>query len=90
MFEKRLRIFLSVLAFALPVLVVRLAELQLVHGAHYRARAEQAVISAPSQLPFVRATIRARRGEPLVRADAHWAAKVDSAIPAADAPRAHA
>ncbi len=64
MFEKRLRIFLSVLAFALLVLVVRLAELQLVHGAHYRARAEQAVISAPSQLPFVRGTIRDRRGEP--------------------------
>lgn len=85
MFEKRLRIFLSVLAFALLVLVVRLAELQLVHGAHYRARAEQAVISAPSQLPFVRGTIRDRRGEPLVRDEACWDVKVDFAILAADA-----
>ena len=84
MFEKRLRAFLILLGCALVVLLTRLGQLQIVQGDYYRRRAEEAVVLAPTQLPFVRGSIRDRAGEVLVSDEPAWDLTIDFGAIAAE------
>lgn len=83
MFEKRLRILLGVLALAALVLLGRLGQLQIVHADYYRQRAERSLILTPTQLPFVRGSIRDRNGEVLVSDEPCWELTIDYGVIAA-------
>jgi len=83
MFEKRLRILLCVLALAALVLLGRLGQLQIVHADYYRQRAERSLILTPTQLPFVRGSIRDRNGEVLVSDEPCWELTIDYGVIAA-------
>jgi cell division protein FtsI/penicillin-binding protein 2 len=83
-FERRLKVLLGLLVVALLIVVGRLAQLQLVEGAHYRRRAEQSLVLRPKQTPFVRGSILDRTGEVLVRDEACWDVTIDYSALAAD------
>src|SRR3990172_11647640 len=83
MFEKRLRILLGVLALAALVLLGRLGQLQIVHAEFYRQRAERSLLLTPTQLPFVRGSIRDRNGEVLVSDEPCWDLTIDFGVIAA-------
>ncbi len=83
MFDRRLKVLLVVLGLALTAIVVRLGQLQIVRGDHYRRAAEQAVVSRPISLPFVRGSILDRRGEVLVREEPRWDVTLDFEVIAA-------
>lgn len=85
MFERRLEILMWMFGAAGVVIVGRLAELQIARGDYYRARAEQALIARPQQLPFVRGSIFDRTGASLVRDEPSWELKVDFEVIAAGA-----
>jgi len=84
MFERRLRAFLFMGGCALIVLLTRLSQLQIVQGDYYRRRAEEAVVAPPTQLPFVRGSIRDRAGEVLVNDEPAWDLTVDFGAIAAE------
>lgn len=75
---------LGLLVAALFVVILRLAQLQLVEGSHYRRRAEQSLILRPRQTPFVRGSILDRTGEVLASDEACWNVSVDFRVFAAD------
>jgi len=77
-------VFVGLLGAALLVIVGRLVELQVVHGEHYRLRAERSLLVKPKQLPFVRGSIVDRTGEVLVSDEPTWDLKVDYDVIAAD------
>ncbi len=77
MFERRLRAFLFVLACAPVFILLRLVQLQIVHGDEYRRLAEDALMLPPRPLPFVRGAIRDARGELLVGDAPAWNLTVD-------------
>jgi cell division protein FtsI/penicillin-binding protein 2 len=77
MFERRLRILLVFVGLGAAALVLRLAQLQLVHADYYRARASSSLILTPSQIPFVRGRILDRTGLVLVRDEACWDIAID-------------
>ncbi|MEK7731804.1 MAG: hypothetical protein AAB363_08095, partial [Planctomycetota bacterium] len=83
MFEKRLRILLGVLALGALVLLGRLGQLQIVRADYYRQRAERSLILTPTQLPFVRGSIRERNGEVLVSDEPCWELTIDYGVIAA-------
>lgn len=85
MFEARLRVLLIILGVAGAILVVRLFELQAVHANYYRERTQRAMRLTPKTLPFVRGSIRDRRGEVLVCDEPSWDITVHFDILAADA-----
>ncbi len=72
MFETRLKALLTAFIIGLLIILVRLAELQIVHADYYRARAERALILQPRRLPFVRGRILDRHGEVLVADEPCW------------------
>ena len=84
MFETRLRIMLAVLSVVFTILVLRLADLQLVHADTYRRRAENTLILKPVSIPFVRGAIMDRTGEVLVCDEPCWDLCVDFGVLAAD------
>ncbi|RME36846.1 MAG: hypothetical protein D6788_10775, partial [Planctomycetota bacterium] len=63
MFDRRLRAFLMVFGAALGVIVLRLAQLQIVRADYYRARTQRSLLRKPEPLPFVRGSILDRTGE---------------------------
>ncbi|MGH8596844.1 MAG: hypothetical protein ACREXT_09325, partial [Gammaproteobacteria bacterium] len=83
MFENRLRVLLGVLALGVLVLLGRLGQLQIVNADYYRQRAERSLILTPSQLPFVRGSIRDRNGEVLVSDQPCWDLTIDYGVLAA-------
>ena len=83
MFEKRLRVLLGVLALGALVLLGRLGQLQIVHADYYRQRTERSLILTPTQLPFVRGSIRDRNGEVLVSDEPCWDLTIDYGVIAA-------
>jgi penicillin-binding protein 2 len=84
-FERRLKVGLAILAIVLAVLVVRLAQLQIVHADYYRQQAEQSLIQKSISIPFTRGRILDRFGEPLVGDEPCWEIRVDFNAIAADA-----
>ncbi len=84
MFDARLKALLTVLAVVALILVVRLGQLQIVRAAHYRQRAERALVLRPITLPFVRGDILDRRGETLVREEPCWHVAIDYSVIAAE------
>ncbi len=84
MFEKRLRVLLVFLSLALVVLLLRLGQLQVVQGDIYRRRAEEAIVLAPTPLPFVRGNIRDRVGEVLASEEPSWDLTIDFGAIAAE------
>jgi len=76
-FERRLKVLLSLFALAGLVVVARLTDLQLVHAGYYRQRAERSLLTRPSTLPFVRGRILDRTGRVLVREEPCWDIRVD-------------
>ena len=87
MFDRRLRVLLTVFGVALAVIVVRLGQLQVVQASYYREQAERAVFDRPAALAFVRGGISDRTGEVLVRDEARWDLTVDYSVIAADGMR---
>jgi len=85
MFEARLRVLLITLGVAGAILVARLFELQAVHADYYRERTQRAMRLTPQTLPFVRGSIRDRRGEVLACDEPSWDITVRFDILAADA-----
>src|SRR5207249_3601101 len=83
MFDRRLRILLAVFIAAGLVLAIRLGQLQIADRDYYRAQAEQSVILKPTQLPFVRGSIRDRSGEIFVIDEPCWDLTLDFGIIAA-------
>jgi len=77
MFERRLKVLLSLFALAGLFVVARLTDLQIVHASHYRQRAERSLLTRPSTLPFVRGRILDRTGRILVRQEPCWDIRVD-------------
>jgi penicillin-binding protein 2 len=86
-FDRRLRVLLTVFGVALAVIVVRLGQLQVVQASYYREQAERAVFDRPAALAFVRGGISDRTGEVLVRDEARWDLTVDYSVIAADGMR---
>lgn len=84
MFERRLRVLLFAFAATIVVIVVRLAELQIVRADYYRQRAERSLVLRPKSLPFVRGSILDRTGEVLVADQPCWDLKIDFDAIAAD------
>lgn len=72
MFESRVRILLFVLAFFGAILVVRLADLQLVHASYYREKATGALKLQPRTLEPVRGRILDRLGRELAAEEPCW------------------
>lgn len=66
MFERRLRIILALPVVCLVAVILRLAQLQLLHGEDYEQRAETALISPRQFLPPLRGAIKDRHGQVLV------------------------
>jgi len=66
MFERRLKVILTVPAVCFLILAGRLYQLQIVHGAAYVERAEDALISPRQFLPPLRGRILDRFGQALV------------------------
>ncbi len=64
MYERRLKVFLIVTVAAVAVIVVRLADMQLVRGDQYRRRAE-ALLTWVELLPTVRGKVLDRKGRVL-------------------------
>jgi cell division protein FtsI/penicillin-binding protein 2 len=60
-FERRLKVLLGVLGFVMLVILVRLVELQLVHGSYYRQQTARNLLRNPVTLPFVRGSILDRQ-----------------------------
>lgn len=77
MFERRLKVFLALFAFAGIVIIARLTQLQVVNADYYRERAERSLLQRPSALPFVRGRILDRTGEVLVRSEPCWDIRLD-------------
>jgi penicillin-binding protein 2 len=67
MFERRLWVLFGVFALVSVTLIGRLFQLQIVHGADYRAEADRVMLRAPRLLPFVRGRILDRNGVALAR-----------------------
>ncbi len=84
MFDRRLKMLLAIFGVALAMIVVRLFELQVVHGSLYRDQAKAALWLRPRWLPFVRGSIVDRTGEVLVRDEPAWSVTVDYDVIAAD------
>ncbi len=84
MFERRLKVLLTVLGVASLIIVARLGQLQIVQAEHFRRRAEQALLLRPSPLPFVRGRILDRTGEVLVSDEPCWELAIDYSVIAAD------
>lgn len=84
MFERRLKILLSVALVGAAVILLRLAQLQLVHADYYRARTASSLILSPTQVPFVRGEILDRTGAVLVSDEACWDITIDFEVLAAD------
>jgi len=61
MYVRRLKIFMGVIAAVMLVVIVRLAQLQILHGAKYRERAEKSLRSV-ELLPCRRGTVHDRHG----------------------------
>ncbi len=84
MFERRLKVLLSVLSTAGLIVIGRLAHLQVVRADYYRRRAEQSMFLKPKPLPFVRGSILDRTGGILVSDEPGWDLKVDYRVLAAE------
>lgn len=80
MFERRLKILLTVFGVFAIVILGRLAQLQLVHGEYYRQRAIDALELPPKALPFIRGSILERSGEVLVSDEPAWDLTIDYSI----------
>lgn len=65
MFERRLWTLLIGMALPAMVIVGRLFQLQIIHGADYSEKAEAAIVRAPADLPAVRGRILDRAGRVL-------------------------
>ncbi|MCH7704490.1 MAG: hypothetical protein IIB61_05210, partial [Planctomycetes bacterium] len=80
MFERRLKATLSLLAFALAIIVGRLVHLQIVRAEFYRDRTSQMMLREPIVLPFVRGRVLDRTGEILVSDEPCWDLCVDYGV----------
>ncbi len=80
MFERRLRVFLTLFGLAAVVVFGRLAQLQIVQGDYYRQRALDALELPPTRLPFVRGSILERDGQVLVSDEPAWDLTIDFPI----------
>ncbi len=80
MFERRLRIILVALSVAIAIIVIRLLDLQVVHAAYYRQRAERVLLKPPRVIPFVRGRILDRTGRILAGDEPCWQLSVDYPI----------
>jgi penicillin-binding protein 2 len=76
MFEKRLKVLLLFLAFAVGIIVARLFDMQVLNAHAYRARAEQALVLPPKSLPAIRGRILDRNGQELVSDEPCWELRV--------------
>jgi len=83
-FETRLKALLTAFTIGLLIIVVRLAELQIVHADYYREQAERSLILEPKPLPFVRGRILDRHGEILVADEPCWDLTIDFTAIAAE------
>lgn len=77
MFDARLKVALTVVALALGIIVLRLAQLQVVRGDSYRAEIDELLTRQPEYLAFVRGSILDRTGEVLIRDEPSWEVRVD-------------
>ncbi len=77
MFETRLKVLLAAFTIGLLIILVRLADLQIVHADYYRERAERSLVLKPKRLPFVRGRILDRHGEVLVADEPCWDLTID-------------
>ncbi|MEK6645019.1 MAG: penicillin-binding transpeptidase domain-containing protein [Planctomycetota bacterium] len=66
MFERRLRIVLTFPVLCLLAVILRLAQLQILHGEDYDQKADAALISPRQYLPPLRGAIKDRLGQVLV------------------------
>jgi len=82
-FDKRVKVLIAVFALMSAGLSIRLGQLQIVQGDHYRRLAEQSRTVTTTWLPFVRGNIRDRTGEILVGDEAQWDVRVDYRVLAA-------
>ncbi len=80
MFERRLRVALTLFAVAALIVFGRLAQLQIVQGDYYRQRALDALELPPKRLPFVRGSILERSGQVLVSDEPAWDLTIDFPI----------
>jgi len=83
-FETRLKVLLVAFTLGLMIIVVRLADLQVVHAGYYSQRAARSLVLAPKTLPFVRGRIVDRCGEVLVADEPCWDLTIDFEAIAAD------
>jgi cell division protein FtsI/penicillin-binding protein 2 len=77
LFEQRLRTALIALAGVVLIIVLRLVQLQVVHGATYQAEAEALLRNDPTPLPFARGCILDRQGHTLVSDEPCWEIQLD-------------
>lgn len=84
MFENRLKAALYGISAVFVVLLVRLIDLQVVRGDHFRQESERALLRKPRMLPASRGRILDRQGEVLVQDEPSWEVRVDFEVIAAD------
>ena len=84
MFERRLHVLILLFSAPLLLIIVRLAQLQVVQGSYYRRAANRALTLTPRPLPFVRGNLLDRTGVILVRDEPCWDVRVDYDLIAAD------
>ncbi len=84
MFERRVKVLLTILLVALIGVAVRLIDLQIIHADEYREQAANALLLAPRSLPFVRGSILDRSGVLLASDEPSWDIKIDYGILAED------
>lgn len=77
MFERRLKTLLVFFALAVVALLVRIAQLQAIHGEDYRKRAEQLLVRPQQFIPTSRGAILDRTGRPLAWDEPAWDVCVD-------------
>ncbi len=80
MFEQRLRGFLFLLLIVAAVLMVRLADLQVLRADYFREQAADAELRDALALPFVRGNILDRTGRVLARDEPSWELRLDYAV----------
>jgi len=79
-FERRLGVLLGILVAGVLLIVIRLVDLQMVHGREYRQRTAQTLLMRPKPLPFVRGSILDRDGSVLVCDEPCWDIRVDYSV----------
>jgi penicillin-binding protein 2 len=84
MFERRIKITLTILLLVFLILLARLADLQVLHAEQYQTRAEKVLLTRPRPIPAVRGAIRDRTGEVLVCDEPAWSIQIEFEVIAAD------